>query len=400
MACCSDVAHAALFYDPMTVMQRRLVFLLGSGVSRAARMPSMSEITDVVNSGIRDGRPYKKGTDERYYNSPAIIDMKPDAFASVLAFIREIQRLCSKYFRREVSYEDTAYVVWQINDEQSGNYENPALVPLIRLFHRRFPGTRLPELAREAQTYIHCVVEDMLSKAPAGLGHVPCLVDACRSGELDNVDVFTLNHDTLLEQEFAAANIGFTDGFELKTESCDYWDTTAFTCGSRKVRLGKLHGSVDWHVYRPDSSNRIRQMIGKAKGCDSWHTCDLSGNLQWPIVSESAMLIGSFNKILEYTGGVFADLFCTFRSSLRDTRHLVVSGYGFRDKAVNHSIIEWLHSSPDRKLLVAHEDHLTYKQSARIAIRNVFDSSFPQITGTGSWFQETSFTQMQRWLLE
>jgi len=57
------------------------------------------------------------------------------------------------------------------------------------------------------------------------------------------------------------------------------------------------------------------------------------------------MLVGGFNKILNYTGGVFADLFCAFRSALYRTTELVISGYGFGDKGVNRAIIEWLHSS-------------------------------------------------------
>jgi hypothetical protein len=114
-------------------MERRVVFLLGSGVSRAANMPSVDEITEAVVSGVRDGHRYWKYTDEWYCNSPDVPDREPDPMISVLAFIREIQQRCFKYFERWVNYEDIAYVVWQVQEQQSGNYENPALVPLMSL---------------------------------------------------------------------------------------------------------------------------------------------------------------------------------------------------------------------------------------------------------------------------
>lgn len=112
-------------------MDRRLVFLLGSGVSRAVDMPCTADITAAVVWGVRDDRPYRKYTDRWYSNSPTVLDSEPGAMTSVLDFIKEIQRRCRKYFKRNIDHEDIAYVVWQVRDEQSGNYENPALVPLI-----------------------------------------------------------------------------------------------------------------------------------------------------------------------------------------------------------------------------------------------------------------------------
>jgi hypothetical protein len=95
---------------------------------------------------------------------------------------------------------------------------------------------------------------------------MPCLIDACRDTSIDKIDVFTLNHDTLIEQELRDATVDFTDGFELKTDTCDYWDVDAFTHPKHRIRLGKLHGSVDWHLYEPNSRNRTTQRVGRPKG--------------------------------------------------------------------------------------------------------------------------------------
>jgi hypothetical protein len=66
---------------------------------------------------------------------------------------------------------------------------------------------------------------------------------------------------------------------------------------------------------------------------DFQHTLSFSGRMQYPLGFLSEMLLRSFNKMLDYSGGIFADLFYAFRESLRASNHLLVSAYGFRDKA-------------------------------------------------------------------
>jgi len=39
-----------------------------------------------------------------------------------------------------------------------------------------------------------------------------CLLEACRADVLDTVDIFTLNHDLVIESELTASGIRFTDG--------------------------------------------------------------------------------------------------------------------------------------------------------------------------------------------
>jgi len=154
-----------------------------------------------------------------------------------------------------------------------------------------------------------------------------------------------VNHDTLIEQELQRARIEFSDGFELRTPTSNYWEATLSKASKCRVNLCKLHGSIDWYRYQPDPASPNRQLVGRALNGDFWHTLDFSGSRQWPLSPFSEMLIGSFNKILDYSGGIFADLFHAFRASPRTSDHLIVSGYGFRDKGVNAAIVEWLTSS-------------------------------------------------------
>ena len=53
------------------------------------------------------------------------------------------------------------------------------------------------------------------------------------------------------------------------------------------------------------------------------------------LLDRPEMLIGTFDKMLEYTMGIYADLFAGFRAGLRRLDILVISGYSFSDKGVN-----------------------------------------------------------------
>jgi hypothetical protein len=65
---------------------------------------------------------------------------------------------------------------------------------------------------------------------------------------VDQLDIFTLNHDVLIEAQCRSANVLYEDGFadrrgELLVFS--WWPQNK----REKVRLFKLHGSVNWFLY-------------------------------------------------------------------------------------------------------------------------------------------------------
>jgi hypothetical protein len=362
-----------------------LVLLLGSGVSVPAQMPSVAEVTEVVLGGCLHGRSFNLHSDGKYYTHPNVLTRPPKA---ELKLINALYKRCQGYFSRDVDYEDVAYVLWQVANEQSGNYENPAIVPLLQRLRRIIPEKDLPHVSGEACTYISCVVERMLAKRP-DLGHLAPLIRAAATHPLV---VFTLNHDTVIEQELKNGNIEYSDGFELHTPTCAYWDPVRATASPKGVKLYKLHGSTNWHRYRPDPDNPHRQLVGRALNNDFEHTRDLAGEMQYPLGSDTEMLIGSFNKIIDYSSGIYADLFQLFRSSLRDTNRLVVSGYGFRDKGVNTSITEWLTSSVDKRLVIIHKHPRQLLGHARGAIQTLSDRCGAQVEFIESWFEEATLT--------
>ena len=81
------------------------------------------------------------------------------------------------------------------------------------------------------------------------------------------------------------------------------------------------------------------------------------------------LLIGTFNKIFDYSRGIFRDLHYRFRSTLGESDQLVVCGYSFGDKGVNAEIIEWYFAKRNRKLLIIDSDCEQLFANARGAIQ-------------------------------
>ena len=82
------------------------------------------------------------------------------------------------------------------------------------------------------------------------------------------------------------------------------------------------------------------------------------------------LLVGTFNKIPDYTGGIFRELHHRFRSTLREADRLVVCGYSFGDKAINSEVIEWCYAKRGRRFLIIHPNRDELVSNARGAIRS------------------------------
>ena len=104
------------------------------------------------------------------------------------------------------------------------------------------------------------------------------------------------------------------------------------------------------------------------------NTRALDGTLQTPLDGRPLLLIGTFNKISEYSGGIFRELHYGLRSSIRDADKLVVCGYSFGDKGINSEIIEWFYASRGRRFIVIHPDIEVLVSRARGAIRNKWEA--------------------------
>jgi hypothetical protein len=132
--------------------------------------------------------------------------------------------------------------------------------------------------------------------------------------------------------------------------------------------LFKLHGSVNWFRFQSRSVAGGSEAIGIPLDRDIWHTVDVTGQPQVPSDGRPMFLAGTFNKMLQYTAGIYTDLHYRFYQRLQGTKRLVVCGYSFGDKGINTRIVEWLHSAADHKMVIVHPRPDGLRATARGAV--------------------------------
>jgi hypothetical protein len=337
-------------------------FLLGAGASIPAGMPSTAEITRKVLSGTglyRNSAGRYTAINTRCGGDVAVADLT--------TLLSLLQARCACYFSefepgRETNYEDLYYLVEQLHDHLLQEFENPALDGFARELRLKCaelgtlrPGCPFDKLLDESVNYIQDVVSQLLSKEPSRLTHLPALVEACKDTRTARVDVFTLNHDCVLESLLQQAAPDYESGFAVTRHEVNYWDPSASRSTQKKCRLFKLHGSINWYGYCPDPDNPHRLLVGIPRNQDPDHTHDWSGEPQWAQhPGRPLLLIGTFNKLHDYTRHVFADVFAIFRESIFESPLCIVSGYGGGDKAVNQVLTEWAYRSTNNRLVLIH----------------------------------------------
>lgn len=343
----------------------KLCFLLGSGISRPASLPSVDELTAQVLAP----REFFHCPDEVYrrietiQQSPVQVQMQMPAIERIEQFLCWLKGLAEVRYAadtgRRVNYEDLAYLAAQIHDDSVYEYENPALGPLICCALNSLPGLcsagKLGELAGQAVNFIADVVAEMLSREPSRLDHLDIIWEAASDHRFEEVNLFSLNHDRLLENVLISRRVAVVDGFDEEDSlGIRKWNPALFDCWrahtpNPAVRLFKLHGSIDWRRFRPRealvgeaASNPWREeYVGIRSNPALARTKDEHGRSHEER-DRALFLAGTFNKMLAYLNHVFLELHYRLHRTLAETTRLVVCGYGFGDKGINNRIVDWM----------------------------------------------------------
>ena len=376
-------------------MPEVLNVLLGAGASCAYNFPTSDELTGIV----LDGEGFRRNTLSEYDRGMPI-DIRHDRCPHVLEITRFLSLLCEDArvaFNglREPNYEDIYHLALTIYDFLSGEYpyaDSRAFVEKLRpllslLVHELSRKTSLDmtlkQFVWEALTYIECVVCVEINERTGNLrdpiNHLSFLVDGVQSEQLKRINVFTLNHDTLIEQFWEQHNIEFTDGFGNVDGDLRKLNPVAYDNATRKLNLYKLHGSINWYRLRPEAEGSwYNEVIAIPVNGDVWHATDATGVSFHPLpanhgMSHPMILVGSENKLRDYNGGVWIELQHRFRQSLFQSNHLIISGYSFADKGINNRIIEWVYRSRDNKIIVIHPNPDELHHGALGAISNKWE---------------------------
>jgi len=165
---------------------------------------------------------------------------------------------------------------------------------------------------------------------------------------MGHVDIFTLNHDLLVEEELTSAKIKFSDGFGRKnggmTEFSGNWDHAR-----ARVNLYKLHGSINWHIVREEKRDVACRIDSDFANCRN-----RDGQLIRTLTITPQFLTGTIVKERAYGHSLFGDLFRKFHDVLAQHHTLICCGYGWSDKGINTRIDQWLRDATENRLIILH----------------------------------------------
>lgn len=389
-------------------MKSSIMFLLGSGVSLPAGFPGTGEITSQVFSGNKIIR----HTDSRYYLKENPTDYEKQLtdgyLTNVLSLLQTIRELMGTYNKQEpLNYEILFYFIQQLYAYESGDLLNMALTPFLNQVKANVQLTqnelynepvRYIDVFSEAENYIRHTVWRKLVHAVDRHNHLTFLSDAINDKGDFTINISTLNHDLLIEQHLTDKRINYCDGFGSPTNGVRYWENHF----EDRNNLLKIHGSINWFTLKPDDGDWFDERIGIVLDGDIDHAKSSSGGLMRSIPEkEPKILVGTFNKIYEYTESIFSDIYYHFRELLGKSKSLVVSGYSFGDKGVNTAILEWLYTDRQHRIIVIHRDpdellRHTAKMAIRKAYTGVAKNNFVTIP---KYIQDTSWKEIKEKLV-
>src|SRR6266536_3142341 len=227
----------------------KLLLFLGSGVSYPSGLPSVNELTQSLlnDQWIQhtDGCFYPAGVGPRGLNDPAHI------LQDFLALLMPHADRSHAMTGRKANYEDLYFLAEQVAEDVRGWADNPAIHPFISELKRQTTQLTntlhesLGKIANMACEFIRCVVYNRLAKTGdvRGLNLIESLA---RADSIEKLAIVTVNHDLLIERLLEEKGVGFVDGFGEPVGDVRYFEPSAFGLQT-KVRLLKLHGSINWY---------------------------------------------------------------------------------------------------------------------------------------------------------
>jgi len=337
---------------------KRAAFLFGSGISRLSQAPMVGDISEaLLNRGWHD--------EGNFRFSPISAESTGTA-RSAQEFLRVLKNYIDPHLRlrenREAHYEDLYAAAMRIFQDEISEIVDPMLrhsVIAIRssakILHQDQKPENYPDafaqLVHSAILLIHWSAYQLISSAetPVGMEVLTSVAKATRQ-----MDIFSLNHDLLIERQLEQSRIQFSDGFSEKVGDVIRfnWSWNNY----QPVRLYKLHGSLDW--YRFIYPGAVAQFAKVRKGVDPRNCQDGDGNDLYLPNPVPLLLIGTNGKERLYGVGFVGEFFYEFRNRLAEHQTLICCGYGWCDHGINNRLSQWLFNSRKNRIIILHKDPL------------------------------------------
>jgi hypothetical protein len=347
----------------------KTTLIIGSGVSYYSDIPGINLITDTILNSKKIG----KGTDTNYYldgylgyGRQPYLDSWVTKSQKLICLIKINIDNFYKHIDKEhtTNYEDIYYVLRQITDSYYYEYENPSILKLIEylLEEMQINSKELKELADESTRFITCIAWQSIDKSNPTFNQFDIIKDLIGNCKLDTI--LTLNHDLVLDNWLLQNDIAFDDGFYI-TDKKKLQEWIGFKNDESKIKLCKLHGSIDWFNFRISSQRTYDNIVKIPRKVYAERVYSIDESFQFPINSRPEILIGTFNKMIGYLSGMFEIMYDELKSSILNSEIIIISGYGFGDKGINIRLTHWLWRSKAKKMIIIHPNKAELIKNSR-----------------------------------
>ncbi len=293
------------------------LFLLGAGASVDAGLPTANEMTRRFTKSIEDA------------NDSDLVS----ALSLVLGGIHFLRGLKGQFPSPDINVEELAITLDALASRNISN-----LSPFVGSWNEllgRYDGTHnsARDCISELRERLRDEIKAMLVTPDIGKVNYfqqfrPFLKEF---DGIKNIDVFTLNYDRCVETALEDGDISYTTGVGEEG-----WDASLFEREDYKVRLYKLHGSLDW--YRDTDTGNIFSTTRPPEN-------------RVPSSDYSPLLIfGITNKLQSVDP--FLHLSYTFSQLVKKTKIIVTIGYGFGDDYINQMILQGFSIGSDKVMIV------------------------------------------------
>jgi hypothetical protein len=255
-------------------------------------------------------------------------------------------------------YEDLYSAAQQILQDETTEVTNPVIGKFVEAikassaflhlnYESSVDGNRFATLVQHSTILIQSVVCHRLTDGVklAGLELISEMAKATGS-----LDIISLNHDLLIEEELKRTGTTYTDGFNTPqvgmTQFSGAWEESLAT-----VRLYKLHGSINWHLIREVDLDMVCRIDTTLSDCRN-----RDGQRINPLTTTPLFLTGTGVKEQEYGVSLFGDIFFGLHECLKRHHTLICCGYGWSDKGINIRLEQWLRNERRNKVVILHND--------------------------------------------
>jgi hypothetical protein len=283
---------------------------------------------------------------------------KVQLFQRFLGFLRtNIEDVRAATSFRRVTYEDVFYVAQAIAPVILGKSSDPMAIEYWRHLLEGMEKGLEEGITAELQgdrdalmSYGRGAVAAFLDDYhPPDLDCLTVLADVCSDPEVERVQFFTLNHDTVLERLLKKQKIEYFDGLDAQGGPIRWFEPAGYARCVPKVLVYKLHGSVDWKFWGPAGSGISVDRVGSILETlpqDGAGTSFEEGD-PFPVI-----LVGTLNKAADYQWGPFLDLIYLFVKCLDRTDRLIVCGHSFGDRFIGGHLMDWQTKNLERRRFV------------------------------------------------